>query len=259
MENRKMKEFFLKIIGFLIKVGVFIFALFVVFQALQKSFSQKGIRKEFEEVKEKIEEPLKEVKEKIAPEVNLSEKGLKIFAQIEIGTTTDSFSLSGIIDGNDLYWKLNSPSDSQNQLKTFQFLQNLIYGWKKFQVKDKEVEDLKKLKEILERKGIFKKFEKVHDGYEFEIDKEKLKEGIFEWKKEIPKENVEAFFKDSKEIFGKLLLDEKKLVKEMRLEGNSTKAIIKFENLEEEMKRKEGKELDFEKFLISIFENPPFI
>jgi hypothetical protein len=255
-----MKEFFLKIIGFLIKVGVFLLALYIVLNALQESLPKKEIQKGFEGIREKVEEPLKEVKEKVSPEVNLPEKGLKIFAQIEIhATTTTSFSLSGIIDRNDLYWKINPLSDSQNQLKTFPFLQNLLYGWKKFQVKDGEVEDLKKLKEILEEKGIFKKFERVDDGYEFEIDKEKFKEGIFEWKKEIPKENVENFFKNFRKISGKLFVDKKNLAKEMELEGDSIKAIIKFENLEEEMLRKEKEGLDFEKFLISIFENLLFI
>jgi hypothetical protein len=255
-----MKEFFLKIIGFLIKVGVFLLALYIVLNALQESLPKKEIQKGFEGIREKVEEPLREVKEKVSPEVNLPEKGLKIFAQIEIhATTTTSFSLSGIIDRNDLYWKINPLSDSQNQLKTFPFLQNLLYGWKKFQVKDGEVEDLKKIKEILEEKGIFKKFERVSDGYEFEIDKEKLKEGIFEWKKEIPKENVENFLKNFRKISGKLFVDEKNLAKEMELEGDSIKAIIKFENLEEEMLRKEKEGLDFEKFLISIFENLLFI
>jgi len=89
----------------------------------------------------------------------------------------------------------------------------------------------------------------LSDGYEFEIDKEKLKEGIFEWKKEIPKENVENFFKNFRKISGKLFVDEKNLVKEMELEGDSIKAIIKFENLGEEMLRKEKEGLDFEKFL----------
>jgi hypothetical protein len=255
-----MKEIFFKIIGFLIRVGVFLFALYIVLNALHQSLPKKEIQKGFEEIKEKVEKPLKEVKEKISPEVNLPEKGLKIFAQIEIrATTTASLSLSGIINGNDLYWKINSLSDSQNQLKTFQFLQNLLYGWKKFQVKDEEVEDLKKLKEILEGKGILKKFERISDGYEFEIDKEKLKEGIFEWKKEIPKENVENFFKNFRKISGKLFVEERNLIKEMELEGDSIKAIIKFENLREEMLRKEKEGLDFETLLISIFENFLFI
>jgi hypothetical protein len=255
-----MKETFLKIIGFLIKVGVFLLALYIVLNALQESLPKKEIQKGFEGIREKVEEPLKEVKEKVSPEVNLPEKGLKIFAQIEIhATTTASFSLSGIIDGNDLYWKINPFSDSQNQLKTFPFLQNLLYGWKKFQVKDEEVEGLKKLKEILEGKGILKKFERVSDGYEFEIDKEKLKEGIFEWKKEIQKKDVEEFLKNFEKISGKLFVDEKNLIKRIEVEGDSIKAIIKFENLEEEMLRKEEEELDFEKFLISIFENLLFI
>jgi hypothetical protein len=255
-----MKEIFFKIIGFLIKVGVFLFALYIVLNALQESLPKKEIQKGLKEIREKVENPLKEVKEKISPEVNLPEKGLKIFAQIEIhATTTTSFSLSGIIDGNDLYWKINPLSDFQNQLKTFPFLQNLLYGWKKFQVKDEEVKDLKKLKEILEEKGIFKKFERVSDGYEFEIDKEKLKEGIFEWKKEIPKENVENFFKNFRKISGKLFVDEKNLIKEMEIEGDSIKAVIKFENLEDEMLRKEKEKSDFEKFLISVFENLLFI
>ena len=254
-----MKEFFLKIIGFLIKVGVFLLALCIVLNALKESLPKKEIQKGLEEIREKVEEPLKEVKEKVGPEVNLSEKGLKISAQIEIhATTTTSFSLSGIINGNDLYWKINPLSDSQNQLKTFSFLQNLLYGWKKFQVKDEEVEGLKKLKKILEEKGIFKKFERVSDGYEFEIDKEKLKEGIFEWKKEIQKEGVENFFKNFEKISGKILVDERNLTKEVELEGNSIKAKIKIENLKEEME-KERKELNFENFLISVFEELLFI
>jgi hypothetical protein len=254
-----MKEIFFKIIGFLIKVGVFLLALYIVLNAIQESLPKKEIQKGLEEIREKVEEPLKEVKEKVSPEVNLPEKGLKISAQIEIhATTTTSFSLSGIIDGNDLYWKINPLSDSQNQLKTLPFLQNLLYGWKKFQVRDEEVEGLKKLKEILEEKGIFKKFERVSDGYEFEIDKEKLKEGIFEWKKEIPKEGVENFFKNFEKISGKILVDERNLTKEVELEGNSIKAKIKIENLKEEM-NKERKELNFENFLISVFEELLFI
>jgi hypothetical protein len=254
-----MKEFFLKIIGFLIKVGVFLLAFYIVLNALQESLPKKEIQKGLKEIREKVEEPLKEVKEKVSPEVNLPEKGLKISAQIEIhATTTTSFSLSGIIDGNDLYWKINPLSDSQNQLKTFPFLQNLLYGWKKFQLQNGEVEDLKKLKEILEEKGIFKKFERVSDGYEFEIDKEKLKEGIFEWKKEIQKEGVENFFKNFEKISGKILVDERNLTKEVELEGNSIKAKIKIENLKEEM-NKERKELNFENFLISVFEELLFI
>jgi len=254
-----MKEFFLKIIGFLIKVGVFLLALYIVLNALQQSLPKREIQKGFEEIRKKIENPLKEVKEKVSPEVNLPEKGLKISAQIEIhATTTTSLSLSGIIDGNDLYWKINPLSDSQNQLKTFPFLQNLLYGWKKFQVKDEEIESLKKLKEILEKRGIFKKFERVDDGYEFEIDKEKLKEGIFEWKKEIQKEGVENFFKNFEKISGKILVDERNLTKEVELEGNSIKAKIKIENLKEEM-NKERKELNFENFLISVFEELLFI
>jgi hypothetical protein len=254
-----MKDFFLKIVGFLIRVGVFLFALYIVLNALQQSLPKKEIQKGLEEIREKVENPLKEVKEKVIPEVNLPEKGLKIFAQIEIhATTTASFSLSGIIDGNDLYWKINPLSDSQNQLKTFQFLQNLLYGWKKFQVKEEEVEGLRKLKEILEKRGIFKKFERVGDGYEFEIDKEKLKEGIFEWKKEIQKEGVENFFKNFEKISGKVLVDERNLTKEVKLEGNSIKAKIKIENLKEEM-NKERKELNFENFLISVFEELLFI
>jgi hypothetical protein len=127
-------------------------------------------------------------------------------------------------------------------------------------VKDEEVKDLKKLKEILEEKGIFKKFERVSDGYEFEIDKEKLKEGIFEWKKEIQiqKEGVENFFKNFEKISGKILVDERNLTKEVELEGNSIKAKIKIENLKEEME-KERKELNFENFLISVFEELLFI
>jgi hypothetical protein len=227
--------------------------------ALQQSLPKREIQKGFEEIRKKIENPLKEVKEKVSPEVNLPEKGLKISAQIEIhATTTTSLSLSGIIDGNDLYWKINPLSDSQNQLKTFPFLQNLLYGWKKFQVKDEEIESLKKLKEILEKRGIFKKFERVDDGYEFEIDKEKLKEGIFEWKKEIQKEGVENFFKNFEKISGKILVDERNLTKEVELEGNSIKAKIKIENLKEEM-NKERKELNFENFLISVFEELLFI
>jgi hypothetical protein len=254
-----MKEIFFKIIGFLIKVGVFLFALYIVLNALQESLPKKEIQKEFEEIRERVEKPLKEVKEKISPEVNLPEKGLKISAQIEIrATTTTSFSLSGIVDGNDLYWKINSLSNSQNQFKTFQFLENLLYGWKKFQVKDEEVEGLKKLKEILEKRGIFKKFERVSDGYEFEIDKEKLKEGIFEWKKEIQKEGVENFFKNFEKISGKILIDERNLTKEVELEGNSIKAKIKIENLKEEIE-KERKKLNLENFLISVFEEPLFI
>jgi len=254
-----MKEFFLKIIGFLIKVGVFLLALYVVLNALQESLPKKEIQKGLKEIREKVEEPLKEVKEKVGPEVNLSEKGLKISAQIEIhATTTTSFSLSGIINGNDLYWKINPLSDSQNQLKTFSFLQNLLYGWKKFQVKDEEVEGLKKLKKILEEKGIFKKFERVSDGYEFEIDKEKLKEGIFEWKKEIQREEIKNFLKNFEKISGKILVDERNLTKEVELEGNSIKAKIKIENLKEEME-KERKELNFENFLISVFEELLFI
>jgi hypothetical protein len=254
-----MKQIFFKIIGFLIRVGVFLFALYIVLNALQEFLPKKEIQRGFEEIREKVEKPLKEVKEKVSPEMNLPEKGLKIFAQIEIhATTTASFSLSGIIDGNDLYWKINPLSDSQNQLKTFQFLENLLYGWKKFQVKDEEVEGLKKLKKILEEKGIFKKFERVSEGYEFEIDKEKLKEGIFEWKKEIQREGVENFLKNFEKISGKILVDERNLTKEVELEGNSIKAKIKIENLKEEME-KERKELNFENFLISVFEELLFI
>ena len=254
-----MKEFFLKIIGFLIKVGVFLLAFYIVLNALYQSFPKKEIQEGFKEVKKKVEEPLKEVKEKLSPEVNLPEKGLKIFAQIEVQTSTPAyFAISGIIDGNDLYFKLNQIGDSQDQLKTFKFIQNLIYGWKKFQLKKEDVEELKKLEEILEKEEIFKKFERVSEGYEFEIDKEKLKNGIFEWKKEIPKENVENFFKNFEKISGKLFTNERNFVKRIEVEGNSIKAIIKLDNLEEEMIRKK-EELDFEKFLISIFEKLLFI
>jgi hypothetical protein len=110
---------------------------------------------------------------------------------------------------------------------------------KKYQIKSEELEDFKRLKEILEKKGIFTKFERMNGGYNFEVDKEKLKSGILEWKKDLPKENVEDFFKNFEKISGKLLVDEKNLVRTIELEGNSTKVIIKFENLEEEIKRKE--------------------
>jgi len=254
-----MKEFFLKIIGFLIKVGVFMLAFYIALNAVYQSLPKKEIQEGFKEIKKKVEEPLKEVKEKVSPEVNLPEKGLKIFAQVEIQTSTPAyFTISGIVDGNDLYFKINQIGNSQNQFKTFKFFQNLIYGWKKFQLKKEDVEELKKLKEILEKEGIFKKFERVSDGYEFEIDKEKLKNGIFEWKKEILNENVENFFKNLEKISGKLFTNERNLVKRIEVEGNSIKAIIKLDNLEEEMIRKK-EELDFEKFLISIFEKLLFI
>jgi len=181
-------------------------------------------------------------------------------SQINIQTTTIvSFTLSGVVDGNDIYWRINSIISSQPPLKTFQFLQNLFFGRKKIQVKNEEVEELKKLKEILEKDGVFRKFERVEKGYEFEIDTEKLKDRIFEWRREISKENVDNFFKNFERISGKLLVDEKNLVKEIELEGNFVKAIIKLENLEEEMLRKEKEELDLEKLLISIFENLLFI
>jgi hypothetical protein len=48
------------------------------------------------------------------------------------------------------------------------------------------------------------------------------------------------------------------LTKEVELEGNSIKAKIKIENLKEEM-NKERKELNFENFLISVFEELLFI
>jgi hypothetical protein len=260
MEGRKMKEIFLKIIGFLIKAGVFIFALYVTLNILQKALPKREIQEGFKEMKEKVEEPFREMKEKISSEVNLPEKGLKIYAQIEVQTTTTaSFTLSAIVDGNDLYWKINQTNGPKEQLKRFQFLQNLIYGWKKIQMKNNEVEDLQKLKQILEEKGIFKKFERVSDGYEFEIDKEKLKEGIFKWKKEIPRESIESFFKSFERISGKVLVDERNLTKEVEFEGDSIRAKIKFENLEEEMVSKEKEKLNFEKFLISIFENLLFI
>jgi hypothetical protein len=259
MENRKIKEIFLKVIGFIIRIGVMLFALFLVLNTLKEALPRKEMQERIKEIKEKVGEPLREIKEKISPEVNLPEKGLKISIQIEIrATTTASFSLSGIIDRNDLYWKINPINNSQNQFKTFQFLENLLYGWKKFQVKNEGVEDLKKLKEILEGKGIFRKFEKVGDGYEFEIDKEKLKEGIFEWKKEIQKEGVENFLKNFEKISGKIFVDERNLTKEIELEGNSIKVKIKIENLKEEVE-KERRELNFENFLISIFEKLLFI
>jgi hypothetical protein len=254
-----MKEFFLKFIGSLIRVGVFLFAVYISLTVLQKALPKKEIQEGFKEVKEKVEEPLKEIKEKINPQVNLPEKGLKISAQIESQTTTASLFFSAIVDGNDLYWRIEQSGVLQNQSRTFQFLQNLLYGWKKIQVKKEQVEDLKKLEEILKEKGIFKKFERVSDGYEFEIDKERLKSGIFEWKKEIQKKDIEEFFKNFEKISGKILVDERNLTKEIELEGNSLKAIIKFENFEEEMIRKEREVLDLEKFLISIFENLLFI
>ena len=256
-----MKEFFLKVIGLLIRAGVFIFALYIVLSAIEQSLPKKKIQEEFKEKKREIEGPLKEIKEKVIPEVKLPEKGLKIFAEIEIQTTTTaSFILSGIVDGNDLYWKIDIISDLQDQLKTFQFLQNSFFGWKKFEVKNEKVEELKKLKEILEKDGIFKRFERVERGYEFEIDAEKLKNRIFDWKEEIPRENIEGFFKNFKKISGKLLVDEKNMAKRIELEGNYVNAIIKIENLEEEMLRKEKEEkLDVENLLISIFENLLFI
>jgi hypothetical protein len=254
-----MKETFLKIIGFFIRFGVILFALFLVLNALRESFPKKEVQEGFKEIKEKVEEPLKETKERVSPEVNLPESGLKIFTQIEIrATTTASFSLSGIINGNDFYWKINSISNFQNQPKIFQFLQNLLYGWKKIQVKDEEVEDLKKLKEILKKDEIFKKFERVSEGYEFEIDKEKLKKGILEWKKEIKEKDIEEFFKNTQKISGKIFVDEKNLMKEIEIEGDSVKIIMKIENLEEEIS-KEIEGMDFEKFLISIFEELLFI
>jgi len=255
-----MKEFFLKIIGFLIRAGFFIFALYLVLITFQQSLPKKESQEWIKEIREKVESPLKEIREKASPEVELPEKGLRIFAQINIQTTTIvSFTLSGVVDGNDIYWRINSIISSQPPLKTFQFLQNLFFGRKKIQVKNEEVEELKKLKEILEKDGVFRKFERVEKGYEFEIDTEKLKDRIFEWRREISKENVDNFFKNFERISGKLLVDEKNLVKEIELEGNFVKAIIKLENLEEEMLRKEKEELDLEKLLISIFENLLFI
>jgi hypothetical protein len=260
MENRKIKEFFLKAIGFLIRVGAMLFAIFLVLNALREALPRKKIQEGMKEIKEKVGEPLREIKEKVSPEVNLPENGLKVYAQIETqATTTVSISLSGIFYGNDLYWKIESLSQMKSQPNIFRFFQNFLYGWKKYQIKSEELEDFKRLKEILEKKGIFTKFERMNGGYNFEVDKEKLKSGILEWKKDLPKENVEDFFKNFEKISGKLLVDEKNLVRTIELEGNSTKVIIKFENLEEEIKRKEKEELDFEKFLISIFEGLLFI
>jgi hypothetical protein len=257
-----MKESLLKIIGHLIKFFVIFLALFLTLNILEKSLPKKEIQKEFEEMKEKVQEPIREVKEKISPEIELPKAGLKMSSQIEVRATTTNFLLSEIIvSGNDLYFKITPTTTANFQAvpKFLNFFYNWLYDWKKIQLKESDVKEFEKLKEILEKKEIYKRFEKVKDCYEFEIDKEKLKSGILEWKKEIKERDIEEFFKNTQKISGKIFVDEKNFVKEIEIEGDSVKIIMKIENLEEEILRKETEEMDFEKFLISIFETFLFI
>jgi hypothetical protein len=255
-----MKESFLKIIGFFIRIGVMLFALFLALNLIKESFPKEEIQKGFEEMKEKVEEPLKETEKSIGSQVNLPENGLKLNTQVEVrATTTVSFSFSAIVDGNELYWKIKPENIPQNRPGIFQFFQPLIFDWKKTQIKEEELKELEELKEIFEKKSIFKRFEKIGDRYEFEIDKENLKSGLSEWKREIQEKDIEEFLESAQNIVGRIFVDEKNFAKKVEIEGNSFKIVSEIENLEEEISRKETEEMDFEKFLISIFENLLFI
>jgi hypothetical protein len=258
-----MKEKFIKIFGYLVSISIVILIIFAVFysmlHSIQKVFSQKGISKQFEKIKEEFQKSLKEIEEKTSPKIELPQSGLKISSQIEIlATSTLSFSIKSIVSENELYWKIESGSTPKSLPEFFQFLSPLIYDWRKVQISEKDVEDLKILGEILKKKWVFKKIKMINGGYEFAIDKEKFENEFLKKKKEIGESGgtLEEFLKGFKEISGKVYFERGNLIKKMEIfgkgvENESVKVVFEFENLREEMvKNKEGE--NFERVLISI-------
>jgi len=260
-----MKEKLLKIFGYSVSLVIIIVVvysvIYSVFYAFQKIFSTKIISQEFEKIAQEIEKSAKEFQQKIQPSIELPEIGLKINVKGEIATTTPLFfSLNLLINENDLYWRIESAETPQDKLKILRFVFPLIQFWEKIQIEERNIEELKKIKEVLHTKWIFKNFKLDKDKLEFSIDKEKFKNALLK-DKERPKEEKQGikeilidFVDGFKEISLKLYLEEK-LVKKAEvfgegLEGEKVKLIFEFENLKEEMVKNKEKE-NFESVLIS--------
>lgn len=247
-----MKEIYLKIIRFSISFLMVFFTLFLISKSeiLEKIFLELKFQKEVEQIKEKIDE-VKEIPKKLEPAVgekieNLPKTGLRLEFEIESKINPqNSFFANLILDNNNLYWKI-IPKNSQQGLPFSGFL----FEWRKYQLKEDEFDNLKELKEILEEKKFFEKFEKKNEEYEFRINKEKLKDGILEWKKEIPPKDLENFFENIGEISGKIYIDDENFMKGLELEDKNIRIIAKIENLDKDILQKEGENL--EKFLTSI-------
>jgi hypothetical protein len=252
-----MKERVLKFVGYFIIVSVGTLLAYSIFystlNSIQKVLYQENIPKQFEIIKKDAQKSLKEIQEKIAPQIEPPESGLRINTKLEfLATSTVLLSFKTTTRGNDFYWKLESVNNSQNLPVFFQFLLPLISDWKKLEIKNEDVEKLKKIKEISERKWIFKEFKEEKDGYDFIIDEEKLKSILLE---EGIKEGGE-FLDDFKEISGRIYFHEGNLIEKIEIfgenkRGENIKIIFEFENLKEVMIRNNNRE-GFEDFLISI-------
>jgi hypothetical protein len=256
-----MKEKVLKIVGYSLAVLIMVVLIYSIFDAIWQTLSKEGISKQFEEIKKETQTSIKEIEEKIAPKIKVPESGLKINAQFEISaTTTVSLSLASIIDGNDLYWKIKGGDDLENLPDFFRFVFPLIYGWRRIQITNENLEELKNWGKIFQKNWVFKNFKIRKDGFEFVLDEKKIKNAILEKKNEIKTEEkkkvvLEEFLDSFKEISGRVYLNGENSVKKLEIFGKtmkeeSVKIIFEFENLKEVMKNK-GKN-NFEGFLISI-------
>lgn len=196
-----------------------------------------------------IQEKLRKTKKNLESIINLPEENLKIPSnalkfEIEINWKENVFNSEVAIKNNEIYYKI--------PFNIFQF-KNFFEtaGWNRVEISNQELREIKKLKEILEKEGVISNFKKIEKGYEFIIDKNKLKKGIYEWKEGLKSEETEKIFADLGEISGKLFFDEEKKIKNLIFETKEIKIKIGVKNLNQSLKKEDNLEL----FLISVIEN----
>jgi hypothetical protein len=161
VENSKMKEKLFSFLNYFIKFFAVILGLILFLYTFEKSFPTKEINQKFVEIKKNFEE----ISQKISGEEDqLPQKKIKLTIQFQ--SKIDIFNFR--------FFELEV---LENDL----FLKQELSDWKKLHFNEKDVEDLERLKEILEKENLFKNFKRIDHKFEFEVDKEKIRTGLLKW------------------------------------------------------------------------------
>jgi len=214
---KKYQILLLKIFNWLLLISLFLLSL-----KWGLSFILPRVR--FEEEFKKIEEylPLKEIKKEIIQ--NLPEESLKMSLKIE-SKKVPSFTFNLAIKENEIFFKVP-------------------FGWRKIEVGKENLKDFEKLIEILKERGIFEKFQRKNNEVEFLVNNEKLKEAIFEWKKD---EKLREGISNLGDIGGKIFYNENREIEKIEIEMREGKIKIEFQNLKEK-----GESENLENLILSL-------
>lgn len=249
-----MSEIVIKIIRAILYFFLFILVLRIIGigyeELIKKGALVEEMKKNFQESKEKFIQDIKKSVgwENIFPNSEtIMTEGLKLNLEL-FQDSKKFFSILFSVSQNNIYWKIG-----QNQPSFLSIFLSPLFQWNNYELKKEELEDIKMLENILTKIGIVENLEKINQGYKIEINKEKLKNGIFEWKKDWKTKEGEKFFEDLGEISGLITIGQKQYIQNIHLKTRSLDIILKVENLEERISKMK-KEESLENFLISLFQ-----